>query len=93
MVIGLLLVEIHFPYARSLKDKRRELAGLKSRIKGRFNVAIAELDFHELWQRTAIGIITLNHEHLIVEQILEAVRRDLEGHVQGEILNAETRFY
>jgi uncharacterized protein YlxP (DUF503 family) len=93
MVIGLLLVEIHFPHARSLKDKRRELASLKSRIKGRFNVAIAELDFHELWQRTAIGIVTLNHEHLIVEQILEAVRRDLEGHVQGEILNAETRFY
>ncbi|MHB8055422.1 MAG: DUF503 domain-containing protein [Candidatus Aminicenantales bacterium] len=92
MVIGLLLVEIHFPHARSLKDKRRELAGLKGRIKNRFNVAIAELDFHEMWQRTAIGIVTLNHEHLIVEQILEAVRRDIEGHVEGEILNAETRF-
>ena len=93
MVIGLLLVEIHFPHSRSLKDKRRELAGLKSRIKGRFNAAVAELDFHEMWQRTAVGIVTLNHDHLIVEQVLEAVRRDIEGHVQGEILNAETRFF
>jgi uncharacterized protein YlxP (DUF503 family) len=93
MVIGLLLVEIHFPHARSLKDKRRELAGFKSRIKGRFNVAVAELDFHDMWQRTAIGIVTLNHERLIVEQTLEAVRRDIEGRVQGEILNAETRFF
>ena len=93
MVIGLLIVEIHFPQARSLKDKRRELAGLKSRIKGRFNAAVAELDFHEMWQRTAVGIVTLNHERLIVEQILDAVRRDIEGRVQGEILNTETRYF
>jgi len=93
MVIGLLIVEIHFPQARSLKDKRRELAGLKSRIKGRFNAAVAELDFHDMWQRTAVGVVTLNHERLIVEQILDAVRRDIEGHVQGEILNAETRYF
>ena len=92
MVVGLLLVEIHFPHARSLKDKRRELAGLKNRIKGRFNAAVAELDFQEMWQRTAVGIVTLNHERRLVEQILEAVRRDLEGHVQGEILKAEIRY-
>lgn len=91
MVVGLLLVEIHFPQARSLKDKRRELAGIKSRIRNRFNAAVAELDFHEMWQRTAVGFVTLNHERLIVEQILDAIRRDIEANVQGEILSAETR--
>jgi uncharacterized protein YlxP (DUF503 family) len=91
MEIGLLVVEIHFPHARSLKDKRRELAAIKSRLRGRFNAAVAELDFHEMWQRTALGIVTLNHERRIVEQILEAVRRDIEAHVQGEILNTEIR--
>ena len=91
MVIGLLLVEIHFPHARSLKDKRRELSGVKSRLRNRFNAAVAELDFHEMWQRTALGIVTLNHERLIVEQILDAIRRDIEANVQGEVLNAEIR--
>jgi len=91
MVIGLLVVEIHFPHARSLKDKRHALQAIKSRLKNRFNAAVAELDFHEMWQRTALGIVTLNHERLIVEQILDAVRREIESHVQGEVLNAEIR--
>ncbi|HNQ80422.1 MAG: DUF503 domain-containing protein [Acidobacteriota bacterium] len=93
MVVGLLLVEIHFPHSRSLKDKRRELSGLKARIKSRFNAAVAEIDFHEKWQRTAVGVVTLNHDHLVVEQVLESVRKDIESHVQGEILSAETRYF
>jgi len=93
MVIGVLLVEIHFPQARSLKDKRRELAGLKDRLKNRFNAAVAEVDFHEMWQRTAIGIATLNRDRAVVDRTLDAVLRDLEGHIQGEILGAETQYY
>jgi uncharacterized protein YlxP (DUF503 family) len=93
MVIGLLLVEIHFPQARSLKDKRRELAGLKSRIKGKFNAAVAEIDFQDMWQRTAVGIATLSRQQAVVEQTLESILRDIYGHVEGEVLGSETRFY
>lgn len=93
MVIGVLLVELHFPQSRSLKDKRREVASLKARLKNRFNAAVAELDHQDTWQRTALGVATLNSQTTVVEQTLAAILRDIEGRVEGEILRAETRFY
>ena len=44
MVIGLLTLDLHFPGARSLKDKRQALRSLETRIRNRFNVSLAEVE-------------------------------------------------
>ncbi len=44
MPVGLLTLELHIPDAQSLKDKRQVLRSLKDRLRGHFNVAVAELD-------------------------------------------------
>ena len=44
MVVGLLTLEIHLPYAHSLKDKRQVLRKLKDHLRAHFNVALAEVD-------------------------------------------------
>ena len=93
MVIGYLELDLHFPHARSLKDKRRELAGLKDRIRQRHNVAVAELDFQDVWQRSRIGIVTLSGHQALVEQVLSKIREDVFGHLNGELLSAEIRYY
>jgi uncharacterized protein YlxP (DUF503 family) len=93
MPIGLLTLEIHIPDARSLKDKRQVLRSLKDRLRGRFNVAIAELDHQDTWQRSQIGIVSLSSDEAHLEQSLQAVfdeaervlGRDLIGH-EREIL-------
>ncbi len=91
MVIGLLTLDLHFPQSRSLKDKRRELAGLRDRVRRRFNAAVAELEFQDLWQRSRIGIVTLNGESGVVERDLEAMLRDVEAHLDGLVAAAEKR--
>jgi uncharacterized protein YlxP (DUF503 family) len=93
MVIGYLELDLHFPHARSLKDKRRELAGIKDRIRRRHNVAVAELDFQDVWQRSRIGIVTLSGQQTLVEQVLSKIREDVFGHLNGELLSAEIRYY
>jgi hypothetical protein len=88
--IGLLTLEIHIPDARSLKDKRQVLRSLKDRLRGRFNVAIAELDHQDTWQRSQVGIVSLSNDEAHLEQSLRAVfdeaarllGRDLIGHEQ-----------
>jgi uncharacterized protein len=88
MPIGLLTLEIHIPDARSLKDKRQVLRSLKDRLRGRFNVAIAELDHQDTWQRSQVGIVSLSNDEAHLEQSLQAVfdeaervlGRDLIGH-------------
>jgi len=56
MVFGLVYVEVVIPQAESLKEKYRVIKSLKQRIRNRFNVSIAEVDYLDKWQRAALGI-------------------------------------
>lgn len=78
MVVGLLTLEIHLPYAHSLKDKRQVLRKLKERLRARFNVAVAELDHQENWQRARVGVLSLSNEKLPLAQLLEAASAEAE---------------
>lgn len=73
MPVGLLTLELHIPDAQSLKDKRQVLRSLKDRLRGQFNVAVAELDHHDVWQRSVVGIVTLSNEEGHVEESLQRV--------------------
>ena len=63
MVIGLLTLDLHFPGARSLKDKRQALRSLETKIRNRFNVSIAEVEHQDLWQRARVAVVSVNTDH------------------------------
>jgi uncharacterized protein len=73
MPVGLLTLELHIPDAQSLKDKRQVLRSLKDKLRRQFNVAVAELDHHDVWQRSVIGIVTLSNEERHVQESLQKV--------------------
>lgn len=73
MVISVLQVEMHLPNAHSLKDKRSVVKSLKDQLRGRFNVAVAELAADEKWQRATIGVSTLGDERAYVEGVFREV--------------------
>ena len=73
MPVGLLTLELHIAEAQSLKDKRQVLRSLKERLRAHFNVAVAELDFEEVWQRSVVGVVTLSNEEQHVEEALQRV--------------------
>ena len=73
MPVGLLTLELYIPDAQSLKDKRQVLRSLKDRLRREFNVAVAELDHHDAWQRSVIGIVTLSNEEKHVSEVLQKV--------------------
>lgn len=64
------------PEAHSLKDKRQILRSLKERLRGHFNVAVAELDFQDLWNRSVVGVVTLSNAEQHVEESLQSVLRE-----------------
>jgi uncharacterized protein YlxP (DUF503 family) len=87
MAIGLLTLEIYIPESHSLKDKRQVLRSLKDRLRGRFNVAVAELDHPDSLQRAQIGIVSISNNAGHLEQSLRTVLRDAEG-VLGRYLDS-----
>ena len=78
MAIGLLTLEIHIPDSRSLKDKRQVLRSLKDRLKARYNVAVAELDHQDSWQRSQIGIVSISNDEAHLQQSLQTVLAEAE---------------
>jgi uncharacterized protein YlxP (DUF503 family) len=91
MVIGVLTLELFFPHAHSLKDKRRVLHGFKDRLH-RYNVALAEVDFQDKWQRARLGVVTLNSQQALVEEILGRVLADARNLQEAEVAGQEIRY-
>jgi uncharacterized protein YlxP (DUF503 family) len=89
MPIGLLTLEIHIPDARSLKDKRQVLRSLKDRLRGRFNVAVAELDHQDTWQRSQVGIVSLSNDAAHLQESLQAVFDEAEQVLGRDLVSHE----
>ena len=73
-------IQLHLPESRSLKDKRQVIKSLKERIRGRFNVSVAEVEFTELWQRSTIGIAVvsaaMDHAEEVMSKVVDFIERD-----------------
>lgn len=93
MVIGFLTLEIYLPYSHSLKEKRKTLNSLKDRLKKKYNVAFAELDYQNKWQRSKIGLVSLNNLKRVVENIFHKIISDVEENIDGEILHQEIQYF
>mgnify|MGYP001588319433 FL=1 len=71
MVVGVCTVELWIPESQSLKDKRQVLHSLKDRLRGKFNLSIAEVGGHDLWQKAVLGMACVANDGSHVEQVLE----------------------
>ena len=74
--VGVLTLELRLPESHSLKDKRHTVKGLKDRLRSRFNVAVAEIDYQDIWQRSLISAVTVSSSHSYAEQTLQQVERE-----------------
>ena len=60
MIVGLLACECIIYNAHSLKEKRAVLQRVMTRLKQKFNISIAEVDFQDTWQRTKIAMAVVS---------------------------------
>ena len=93
MPIGLLTLEIHISEARSLKDKRQVLRSLKDRLRAHFNVAVAELEHQELWQRSKIGVVSISGDGKHLEESLAAVAAESERMLGRDLVSQEIDYF
>lgn len=92
MVIGVCTLELHLPQARSLKDKRMVLGRVKGRLSSRFNVAVAEVAFQDLWQRAGLAVVSVSDRQALLEALFEKVVEEVERSAAGVLLRYETEY-
>jgi uncharacterized protein len=86
--VGILSVELHFPEAGSLKGKRKHVKSAKAQLQNRFGAAVAEVDHHDLWQRSRLTVACVARDQREVEKLLEEAVRYLNGQ-EYELVRAE----
>ena len=77
--VGILSVELHFPEAGSLKGKRKHVKSAKANLQNRFGASVAEVDHHDLWQRSRLVLSCAAREMGELHELLDAADRWLHG--------------
>ena len=89
MMVALARFDLRIPGCGSLKEKRRVVKTLTNGIRSKFNVAIAEVDHHDLWQRTAIGVAAVAGEQYHARKVLHEVERLVERWAEVEMIGTD----
>jgi uncharacterized protein YlxP (DUF503 family) len=77
--VGILSVELHFPEAGSLKGKRKHVKSAKAQLQNRFGASVAEVDNHDLWQRSRLAMSCAAREVGELHALLDSAERWLHG--------------
>jgi uncharacterized protein YlxP (DUF503 family) len=89
--IAYLTLEIHIEAAHSLKDKRQVVRSVKDRLRNSFNIAIAEIDATDLWQRATLGVVSISDSRDYLEGLMRNVEREavrLANNAGGEVVDS-----
>ena len=77
--IGVLTLELRLEDSHSLKEKRHVVKSLKDRLRHKFNVSVAEIDYQDLWQRAPLAAVTVSSDHEHAEKVLRGVEDEAAG--------------
>ena len=88
VLVALYRFDLRVPGCTSLKEKRHVVKSLTGSLRARFNVSVAEVDHHELWQRTAIGVSAVAGEGYHLKRVMHEVERHIERFPTVEVIDA-----
>ena len=77
--VGILTVELRFPEAHSLKEKRMFVRSAKQQLTNRVGASVAEVDHHDVWQRARLTVACVSRHASDAERLLDEAERWLHG--------------
>ncbi len=77
--VGILSLELFFPESHSLKEKRMYLRSVKQQLTNRIGCSIAEVDHHDVWQRTRLTLACATRQAGEADRLLDEAERWLSG--------------
>jgi len=87
MFVALGQIELFIPESGSLKAKRFVLKSIKTKIRNKFNVAIAEIDHLDKWQRSSLGFSTVSNDKKLAESVINKVIHFIENDYRVEVID------
>jgi len=88
-LVALQRFDLRIPGCSSLKQKRHVVKGLTGALRQRFPVSVAEVDHHDLWQRTAIAIAAVGADAHHLRRVQHEVEKLVEAWGEVEVIDHE----
>ncbi len=92
MTVGLCTIELFIPESGSLKGKRQVIKSIKDRIRQKFNVSVAEIEDHDLWQKAVFGIACVGNDKKYINSVLDKIIDLIEKEHSVELLKYNIEF-
>jgi uncharacterized protein len=89
MLVALERFDLRIAGCRSLKEKRHVVKTLTAALRQRFPVSVAEVDHHDLWQRTAIGVAAVGGDAHHLRRVMHEVEKAVDRWVEVEVIDRE----
>jgi uncharacterized protein YlxP (DUF503 family) len=89
MLVALERFDLRIPACGSLKEKRHVVKTLTNGLRSKFNVAVAEVDHHDLWQRTTIAVSAVAAEGYHLKRVMHEVEKFVDRWTEVEVIDAE----
>jgi len=71
--VGVCRLTLYLPDSQSLKIKRQVARSITAKIRNQFNVAVAEVEDNELWQRLTLGVCCVSNDSSHANEVLSRV--------------------
>jgi len=89
MIVGTLRVRLLLREARTLKDKRQVVHSIKDKLRGAFNISVAEVDGLENPKIANLGIALVSNESHHAKTTLGQIVEALRVHPVAELVDHE----
>ena len=89
MLVALERFDLRIPSCTSLKEKRHVVKTLTNGLRSRFNVAVAEVDHQDLWQRTTIAVSAVAAEGYHLKRVMHEIEKFVDRWAEVEVIDAE----
>ena len=73
----------------SLKGKRKVVKSILGRLRSRFNLAAAEVEDNDLWQKIGLGLAVVGNDRRFVNSVLDKILDFIERDADGEIIDTQ----
>ncbi len=90
MVVGILKITLIIPGNSSLKGKRKVVKGLLDKLRSRFNLAAAEVEDNDLWQRAGLGLALVGNDRRFINSSMDKVLDFIYRTSDAEIVDSDS---
>ena len=93
MHIGVCKIWLRIPESHSLKTKRRVIKSLISRLKNRFNIAVAEVEALDVHEAAVLAAVSVSNDAAHLNKLISHVITFIESNVDAELVDYKTEFF